>query len=184
LQAEAVVTTGIKFLVPELQRREMEGCFVEFIPPDDSYALRTIECVNYVAALKREDALDEDSMGKELSDEERAFFRVLTPEELQEWNALWFSTPASQRHSPTMPLPGWDFGSMVESIADAEFDITGVAAERGRFYLTFEPESYPFGGVGCLVALLECLGNRVVAVNDGTGVVPHVQPVKWEPQRG
>ncbi len=160
----------------------MEGCFIEFSPPDDSHVLRTIECVSHVAALKRDDELDEESMEKELSDEERAYFRVLTPEELSEWNAFWFSTPLPQRHSPNMPTPGWDFGSMVESIADAEFDITGVATERGRYYLTFEPESYPFGGTGCLIALLECLGNKVSSVNDGTGTVPHVEPVRWEPQ--
>lgn len=162
----------------------MEGCFVEFNPPDDAHALRTIECVNYVAALKREDALDEESMAKELSEDERAYFRVLTPEEWHEWNTFWFSTPLPQRHSPAMPTPGWDFGSMVESIADAEFDITGVSTERGRFYLTFEPKSYPFGGTGCLVALLECLGNKVSSVNDGTGVMPHVQPARWEPRHG
>lgn len=162
----------------------MEGCFVEFNPPDEAHALRTIECVNYVAALKREDALDEESMAKELSEEERSYFRVLTPEELHEWNTFWFSTPLPQRHSPTMPTPGWDFGSMVESIADAEFDITGVRTERDKFYLTFEPESYPFGGTGCLVALLECLGNKVSSVNDGTEVMPHVQPVRWEPRHG
>ena len=146
--------------------------------------MRTIECVNYVAALKREDALDEESMARELSDAERAFFRVLTPEEMQEWNAFWFSTPLPHRHSALMPTPGWDFGSMVESIANAEFDIMGVVTERGKFYLTFDPESYPFGGTGCLVALLECLGNKVLSVNDGTGVVPHVQPVRWKPRHG
>lgn len=162
----------------------MEGCFVEFSPPDDATTLRTIECINYVAELKRDAALDEAAMGKELSDEERAYFRAQTPEEWQQWNAFWFSTPLPQRHSPTMPTPGWDFGSMVESIADAEFDITGVATSQGRFYLTFEPESYPFGGTGCLVALLECLGNRVSAVNDGTGVVSHIPPVRWEPRQG
>jgi hypothetical protein len=160
----------------------MEGCFIEFSPPDDSHVLRTIECVNCVAVLKRDDELDEESMAKELSDAERGFFRVLTPEEQGEWNAFWFSTPLPQRHSPNMPTPGWDFGSMVETIADAEFDITGVRTERGRYFLTFEPESYPFGGTGCLVALLECLGNKVASVNDGTGVVPHIERTRWEPR--
>lgn len=43
----------------------MEGCFVEFQPPTDPHAMRTIECVNYVAALKREDAFDEESMARD-----------------------------------------------------------------------------------------------------------------------
>ncbi|KQV88051.1 hypothetical protein [Pelomonas sp. Root1237] len=162
----------------------MQGCFVEFSSPDESSLLRTIACVNHVAALKRDDALDEKQMAQELSASERAFFWEPNPEELQEWNAFWFSTPLPQRHSPNMPTPGWSFGSMVESIASAEFDITGVATEGSKCYLTFEPESYPFGGVGCLVALLECLGNQVSAVNDGTGVLPHAQSVRWTPRRG
>ncbi|WP_431263260.1 hypothetical protein ACQ859_25150 [Roseateles chitinivorans] len=162
----------------------MEGCFVEFDPLDDARAERAIDVMNHVAMLKRNGVLDEASMALELSDADRAFFRVLTPEEWHEWNEFWFSTPLPQRHSPTMPSPGWDFASMVEAIADAEFDITGVRTERDSFYLTFEPQSYPFGGTGCLVALLECLGNKVLSVNDGTGVVPYVQPVRWEPRNG
>jgi hypothetical protein len=161
----------------------LQGCFVEFSSPDDSFLLRTIECVNYVAALKRDDALDEEQMTKELSPSERAFFWEPCPEELGEWNAFWFSTSLPQRHSPSMPTPAWTFGSMMESIASAEIDITGIATEGSKCYLTFEPESYPFGGVGCLVALLECLGNQVSAANDGTGVLPHAPGVRWAPRR-
>ena len=162
----------------------MQGCFVEFSPPDDSSLLRTIECVNYVASLKRDGALDEEQMAKELSASERAYFWEPSSEELQEWNDFWFSIPLPQRHSPSMPTPGWSFESMVSAISKAEFDVTGVATEGSKCYLTFEPESYPFGGVGCLVALLECLGNEVSTVNDGTGVVPYSQRVRWEPRRG
>lgn len=35
----------------------MQGCFVEFSSPDDSSLRRTIECVNHVAALKRDGTL-------------------------------------------------------------------------------------------------------------------------------
>jgi hypothetical protein len=157
----------------------MQGCFVEFSPPDDLSLLRTIDCVNCVAALKRDGTLAE-----ELSASERAYFWEPSSEELQEWNDFWFSTPIPLRHSPSMPTPGWSFESMVSAISEAEFDITGVATEGSKCYLTFEPESYPFGGVGCLVALLECLGNEVSAVNDGTGVLPHAQRVTWQPRRG
>lgn len=78
-----------------------------------------------------------------------------------------------------MALPGWDFGSTVDAIAGAEFDIKGVVSAGGGHYLMFDPASYPFGGTGCLVALLESLGNEVVSINDGTGLAPYVQPRRW-----
>lgn len=180
----ACAETAAKVWAIRFQGCEMEGCFIEFSPPDDSHVLRTIECVNHVAALKRDEELDEESIARALREEERAYFRALTPEELSDWNHLWFSTPLPQRHSPNMPTPGWDLGSMAESIADAEFEISGVTTEQGRYYLTFEPESYPFGGTGCLVALLQCLGNQVLSVNNGTGAEPHVEAVRWEPRHG
>jgi hypothetical protein len=157
----------------------MEGCFVEFSSNGDSMLLRTIECVNLVAALKRDGILDDEHLADEFSAAEMSYFWSPTPEEMRDWNAHWFSIPVPERHSPKMPTPGWDYGSMVDAIAGAEFALTGVATEQGRSYLTFEPFSYTFGGTGCLVALLECLGNSVSAVNDGTGIVPYVPPPRW-----
>ena len=68
---------------------------------------------------------------------------------------------------------------MVDAIAGAEFDIKGVVSAGGGFYLMFDPASYPFGGTACLVALLESLGNEVVAINDGTGLAAYIQPRRW-----
>jgi len=67
---------------------------------------------------------------------------------------------------------------MVDAIAGAEFDIEGVVSADGCYYLMFDPARNPFGGTGCLVALLECLGNEVVAVNDDTGLAAYVQPCR------
>lgn len=158
----------------------MEGCFVEFSSISDDMLIRTIECVNLVAALKRDGILDDEHLADEFSASERSYFWSPSPEEMRDWNAYWFSTPVAERHSPQMPTPGWDLGSMIDALAGAEFAITGVATERGQCYLTFEPHSYPFGGTGCLAALLECLGNTVLSVNDGTGIVPYVRPPRWQ----
>ena len=158
----------------------MEGCFVEFRSSEDAMLPRTIDCVNLVAALKRDGALDDEHLAAEFSAAERSYFWSPTPDEMRDWNAYWFSTPVAERHSPQTPTPEWDYGSMVDAIAGAEFVVTGIATERGRSYLTFEPLSYPFGGTGCLVALLECLGNTVCSVNDGTGTVTYVRPPRWQ----
>lgn len=98
----------------------MEGCFVEFTSQSDSDLLRTIECVNYVATLKRDDSLDDEQMAKELSASERAFFREPTPEELREWNAFWFSTPVPQRHSREQR----DFRALVMGLVPIQDPVT------------------------------------------------------------
>ena len=157
----------------------MEGCFVEFSSSEDAMLLRTIDCVNLVAALKRDGTFDDQHLADEFSAAEKSYFWSPTPDEVRDWNAFWFSTPVAERHSPRIPMPEWDYGSMVDAIAGADFVLKGVVTEGGRSYLTFEPHSYPFGGTGCLVALLECLGNTVCSVNDGTGTVPYVQPLRW-----
>lgn len=156
--------------------------FVEFRPKGGSLH-RTTGCLARIAALKCQNALTDETVGAELTIAEREYFWNPGPAEHAAWNAHWFATPLPQRHSPEMAMPGWDFGSMVDALAGAEFDIKGVVSADGGYRLMFDPASYPFGGTGCLVALLECLNNEVVAVNDGTGLATYVQPRRWKFQR-
>ncbi len=156
----------------------MDGCFVEFRPMGGPLQ-RTSDLVARVAALKRQNALTDEAVEAELTTAEREYFWNPSPAEHAAWNAHWFATPLPQRHSPNMATPGWDFGSIVDAIVGAEFDIKGVVSQDGGCYLMFDPQSYPFVGTGCLVALLECLGNEIVAVNDGTGLAAYIQPNRW-----
>lgn len=66
----------------------------------------------------------------------------------------------------------WDFDSMIHSIMDGDYDITGcdrVDGDSAR--LEIFADGYPYGGVGGLVALVEAFGFRVTGIDDGTGYI-------------
>ncbi|MBA4189679.1 MAG: hypothetical protein C0467_16970 [Planctomycetaceae bacterium] len=74
----------------------------------------------------------------------------------------WQATPVPQRWTDPSLQRGWDFESMIEAFRNGEYDL--IACERidettGR--LTFQEHSFPFGGTGCMRALIESFGHRV-----------------------
>lgn len=93
-----------------------------------------------------------------------------SPEEREAWNRFWFSTPLPKRHSPEMPLPPWDFASMIDAILEGEYELVGIRnLDATECLLQFDPEAYPFGGTGSLQALIRAFGFEVLGVDDGTG---------------
>lgn len=97
--------------------------------------------------------------------EARLRFWWPTPEEREDWSRRWFSTPVPQRFTdPSLKTP-WDFGSMIDAFRNGEYDLIAcrrVSTETGR--LEFEPHAWPFGGTGCMRALVEAFGHRVIRV--------------------
>jgi hypothetical protein len=92
----------------------------------------------------------------------RAYFRWSTPEEDALWLQRWYATPVHARLTDPSLHRGWDYESMIEAFRNGEYDL--VACERttkttGR--LTFVEHAFPFGGTGCMRALIECFGHRV-----------------------
>jgi hypothetical protein len=62
--------------------------------------------------------------------------------------------------------PNWDFDSVIEAFFAGEFNLLeceNLNNEKGR--LTFHVWAYPYGGVGCMVALIEAFGGIVGEVN-------------------
>ena len=105
-------------------------------------------------------------------DGDRTEFWWASETELQQWNAFWFSTPLPERHSPQMPTPPWDFGSMIDSILGAEYDIVGVRnLESGQARLEVDPQAYPYGGIDALRALVRSFGHTITGFDDGTGFI-------------
>ena len=88
-----------------------------------------------------------------------------TPAERDEWVRRWNATPTPQRWTdPTLKTP-WDFDSMIESIANGEYRFVGVQREGSHARLEFEPWAFPYGGTGCLVALIEAFDLSVTRVD-------------------
>jgi hypothetical protein len=104
-----------------------------------------------------------------------------TEQERIEWQKIWLKTPYQERDKllPTR----WDFGSLVETILSNEWELLGIRRiDATEAVILFYPLAYPFGGVNCLIGLVEAFGHTVNEIDDGTGVVLY-QRVKeyWQP---
>ena len=63
---------------------------------------------------------------------------------------------------PSFRPPAWDFRSLIEAFRNGDYDLLGcqrASSETGR--LAFEPFGWPYGGTGCMRALIEAFGHRV-----------------------
>lgn len=105
---------------------------------------------------------DHDEWGAYFDGAARSFFRWTTPEEDELWEQRWFATPLPQRWTDPSLRRGWSVFAMIEAFRNGEYDLG--ACERlgettGR--LTFFEHSFPFGGTGCMRALIESFGHRV-----------------------
>ncbi|MFO0823603.1 MAG: hypothetical protein U0792_10890 [Gemmataceae bacterium] len=92
----------------------------------------------------------------------RSYFHWATAEENARYWQEWNATPVPQRWTDPRFNCGWHFESMIEAFSNGEYDL--IACEKldenhGR--LTFQEHSFPFGGTGCMRALIECFGHRV-----------------------
>lgn len=74
------------------------------------------------------------------------------------------ATPVPDRDTdPALKTP-WDFESMLDAFRDGEYELLKcerMDAETGR--LTFDPHAWPYGGCGCMKALIEAFGHTVTA---------------------
>ena len=173
--------------------------YVEFLQKNEISLKRTIEVFKVIkntkTAIENEDVLlDEDnipiteiydlSIINYLNDVEKAYFSNLSSEEDEEWMREWFSTPIEIRHSPQMICPQWDLESMLDTFWNGEYDLIDIQEYNSKYYLTFNPHAYPYGGTGCMVAFLECFGHEVIGIQDGTGYVKHTSRTKfWQPKK-
>ena len=93
---------------------------------------------------------------------ELASFWWPSQSEVEEWASHWSSTPVSERLSPDMPSPGWDFDSMIDAIFNAEYALIGVGRLTvSEAILEFDPHAWPYGGAGALRALVRSFGHQI-----------------------
>jgi hypothetical protein len=97
---------------------------------------------------------------------------VPSPQERRDWLGVRRNTPITV--TPTERTSGrrWDLLAMIDAFADGEYELRSCEmVGDGRARLEFDSFAYPYGGVGCMVALVEAFGFRVVGIDDGTGHV-------------
>lgn len=158
--------------------------YVEFESNGEKALQRLTGFFGFVKTAKDSDApINESQLSAYLTDTERAYFSNLTAEEMEEWNEYWFSTPLPKRHSAEMPMPEWDFESMLAALWNGDYDLIAIRPQSTWHALEFNPHGYPYGGTGCLVAMVQCFGHRVVGIEDGTGYKKYLPPANvWKPR--
>lgn len=123
---------------------------------------------------KDEDNIDEDEPYLNLFDEEaRQYFRGSTPEEDSAGAEKWYATRIEARWSDPSLQRGWDFDSMIDAFKNGEYVLLScemVSPTTAR--LNFYALAYPYGGTGCMQALVESFGFQVLMISDG-GSPPH-----------
>ncbi|MDO3620780.1 hypothetical protein Q3O98_06695 [Ralstonia pseudosolanacearum] len=133
-------------------------CCVVFESNGERALQRLTEFFDLVKAAKDSDEpADESKLSAYLTEGERSYFSNLTAEEAAEWNEYWFSTPLPKRHSPEMPTPQWDFGSMLDAFWNGDYDLVAIRAQETRHALEFNPHGYPYGGTAVLLHWLSVL---------------------------
>ena len=71
----------------------------------------------------------------------------------------------------------WDFDSLMHAFINGEYNLLSCEmSEGGKARLNFYSLAYPYGGVGCMVALVEAFGCVVTGINDGTGFETFPEP--------
>jgi hypothetical protein len=97
----------------------------------------------------------------------KARFDWPTSEERARWLSVRASTPIAIPNPNQQIGARWDFYRVFESIEECEYALSGcerVADSVGE--LRIDTFSYPYGGVGALIALAEAFGFEVLGVNE------------------
>jgi hypothetical protein len=100
-------------------------------------------------------------------DEVKGAFSWPTPDERAHWLGIRDSVIVAVPEPSDQLGAEWDFYRVFEAIDESEYDVLGCElVEPGVGELRIDPHSYPYGGVGPQIALVEAFGFRVLGVNE------------------
>lgn len=156
-----------------MDNSDRQFAYVEFDVGSDDALARLMRVLDELKDQKKGDRIRDDEHWLPYFNEvDRAEFWWPTDEDSEKWNAFWFSTPMPIRHSPEMPTPPWDFGSMIDSILDGEYELIGVSLDgSGHGRIEIDPSAYPYGRVDAVRALVRAFGHTITSFDDGAGRV-------------
>lgn len=149
--------------------------YIEFAVTDEKRFKDLQQVLNKLKSDKDEESIGDDEQYLDLFDEEaRRYFRWSTPEEDALWAKRWFATPIETRWSDDPALKrGWDFGSMIDAFRNGEYILRSCEmVDCNVARLNFYALAYPYGGTGCMQALVESFGFKVLTIDDGASS-PH-----------
>ena len=141
----------------------MTPAYIEF-DFDDPSRLTQLQCV--FEALKKakesEDFKDERFWLNFFDERAKSYFWWPSDAEIEDWQRRWFATPLPQRWTEPSLKTGWISMSMIEAFSNGEYELLDCRSLRGNCgRIEFEPLAFPYGGTGCMKALVESFGFRV-----------------------
>jgi hypothetical protein len=138
---------------------------VEFAVADEDRFCRLAAAFDAVrTAIQSDDWRDDNYWLGFFDSEALSRFWRPTAAEREDWLRRWSATPAPQRFTDPSLVTPWDFGSMIDAFQNGDYELVGcerVSPKVGR--LLFEPHIWPYGGTGCMRALVEAFGHQVTA---------------------
>jgi len=156
-----------------MDHSERQFAYVAFEVRDEEALNRLKLVADEFKKQKKGDAIRDDVHWLPYFNEvDKTEFWWPTEAERERWSAFWLATPLPKRHSPEMPMPPWDFGSMIDAILDGEYELIGVTlVGSGRARFEIDPCAYPYGGISAIRTLVRAFGHTITSFDDGTGRV-------------
>lgn len=104
-----------------------------------------------------------------------AHFWWPSEQELQDYWQRWWATPVPQRFTDPTLETTWGFESMIDSFLNGEYELLFCRLlTSDTAVLEFLPFAFPYGGTGCMRALVEAFDFQVIGEDDGTGYVSYL----------
>lgn len=154
----------------------MEYCFIEFKVTDKDRFKTLCRVFDEIKTDKDADFWRNEEEWLAFFDEEaRSHFWYPTEEEYNDWLRRWYATPVPQRWTdPSLETP-WCFDAVFDAFQNGDYDLIVcrmISSDLAR--IEFDPYGYPYGGTGCMKALIESFGFVVIGEDDGTGYIKYV----------
>jgi hypothetical protein len=147
----------------------MENEYLEFTVHDVGRFDELVAFFNRLKADKEGDGIQESEAYLHFIDEAaRAYFWWPTEAEYDTWLQDWYATPLPERWTVERLKRPWMFEAMIDAFDNGEYSLRRCALiATGIARLEFFSYAYPYGGVGCMKALIEAFGFKVTEISDG-----------------
>lgn len=139
-------------------------CFIEFVVDNQNRFESLCRVFNALKHDKQNQLASEDEGEKEQAfrgdDEWLEFFDV--------------EAKSHFRRSNLDRDKSWSLPSLIFAFQNGEYELVAcrmVSSRKAR--LEFYPFAFPYGGTGCMKALIEAFGFPIAGENDGTGYVEY-----------
>lgn len=157
--------------------------FIEFKVDDLERFKALYQVFTEIKKDKEADSFREDNEWFKFFDKAAlSHFMRRTAEENEAHWKQWYATPVEKRFSDPMLETPWDFLSMIDAFKYGEYTLVDCSIISGnKARLEFEAWAWPYGGTGCMKALIKAFDFKIIGEDDGTGYYQRYKEFITEP---